>query len=116
MNLMAGQVEGGTFIHAAGRVDGVPASAERRILIGQRPEDLRLVAPDGADLRGTVFTYELLGDSGLVSVRAGGDLINVKVEAGRRFRMGDSVGLALDRSKLHLFDAGSGLRIEGRLQ
>jgi multiple sugar transport system ATP-binding protein len=116
MNLMAGQVEGGTFIHAAGRVDGVPASAERRILIGQRPEDLRLVAPDGADLRGTVFTYELLGDSGLVSVRAGDDLINVKVEAGRRFRMGDSVGLALDRSKLHLFDAGSGLRIEGRLQ
>jgi multiple sugar transport system ATP-binding protein len=111
MNLLAGDVADETFRHSAGALDGLPPMAARRLVLGQRPEDIRIVAPDAADLVGEVFSSELLGDSTLVGVEAGGDLVNVKVGPSEGRRMGEAVGLAFDRDKIHLFDEGSGRRI-----
>jgi multiple sugar transport system ATP-binding protein len=111
MNLLAGDVADGTFRHSAGALDSLPPMAARRLVLGQRPEDIRIVAPDAADLVGEVFSSELLGDSTLVGVEAGGDLVNVKVGPSEGRRMGEAVGLAFDRDKLHLFDEASGRRI-----
>jgi multiple sugar transport system ATP-binding protein len=113
MNLLAGRADNGTFHHQAGRVDGLPAAVTGNILLGQRPEDVRLVAPAGADLAGSVFAYELLGDSSLVAVSLGADLVNVKLGPADRFGIGEAVGVSFDRTRLHVFDAGSGRRIEG---
>jgi multiple sugar transport system ATP-binding protein len=116
MNLMQGGREGSAFRHAGGAVSGIPEETPPAIVLGQRPEDLRLAAPGEGDLAGNVFSSELLGDSTLVGVAVGPDLINVKVGPGEGLALGTRVGIAFNRDKLHLFDQASGHRLdaEGR--
>ena len=109
MNLLPGEVDGGTFRHPNGTVDGIPGRG--RILLGQRPEDMRLTAPEAGDLRGEVFTSELLGDSVLIGVGLGRDVVMVKGGPGEAQRVGAPIGIGLDRDRLHLFSAKTGERL-----
>jgi multiple sugar transport system ATP-binding protein len=112
MNLIAGMIADGAFRHEAGTIGGIGVLPAGAFIAGQRPEDLRLTAPAAADLAGTVFSYELLGDSSIVAVRVGADLVNIKVAAAERHAIGDAVGVAFDRARLHFFDAASGRHVE----
>jgi multiple sugar transport system ATP-binding protein len=114
MNLLRGEIIDGAFRHAGGTIGGLRIAAAGPITIGQRPEDLRVVEPQAGDLAGTVFTSELLGDSTLLSLRVGGDLINVKVGPEDGLRMGETVGIKLDRARLHAFGA-DGCRLAERV-
>jgi multiple sugar transport system ATP-binding protein len=80
-------------------------------VLGQRPEDLRIAAAGGGDLNGEVFSSELLGDSALVGVRIGGDIVNVKVGPTEGRALGERVGLCFDPARLHAFDAATGERL-----
>ena len=110
MNLLSGTVEDGAFRHPAGVVPlaGAPAGA---VVLGERPEDLRLVTAGEGHLLGEVFSSELLGDSTLVNVSVADTLVAVKVgpEAGRR--VGEPVHIFVDPAKAHLFDAATGERM-----
>jgi multiple sugar transport system ATP-binding protein len=102
MNLVAGDIVDGAFRHPAG---GFPlAAAPGPAVLGVRPEDVRLTAPGDGDFTGTVFSSELLGDVTLVGVSVGPDLVNVKVGPDGGRSMGEAVGIAVDRARLHLFD------------
>lgn len=109
MNLLTGAIEGGVFVHNGARVSGIDAEAGP-VLLGQRPEHLALCEPGKGDLRGRVYAVELLGDSVLIAVEAGGDLINVKMPATCALKMDDAVDLLFDRDKLHFFDGKTGQR------
>jgi multiple sugar transport system ATP-binding protein len=113
MNLIAAQAEGGRLVHAA---FSLPADAARpgKVVVGQRPEDMRITEPEKGDFRGEVFSAELLGDAALITVRLNGDLIAVKAGKDVRARMGDVVGVAFDPAALHLFDGQSGERLPDR--
>jgi multiple sugar transport system ATP-binding protein len=111
MNLLQGEVADGQFVHAAGKVP-LPNAASGAIVLGIRPEDVSITAPDKGDLAGEVFSSELLGDVVLVGVTVGTDLVNVKVGASGGRQIGERVGIRLDRGKLHAFDAGSGNRLQ----
>jgi multiple sugar transport system ATP-binding protein len=109
MNLVRGEVADGTFSHPAGRIPlRLPSGP---VVLGIRPEDVRLADAAGGDFAGTVYSSELLGDVTLVGVTIGPDLVNVKVgpEGGRA--IGEPVGIVLDRARLHAFDAAEGARI-----
>ncbi len=112
MNLLAGMVEDGTFIHSHGRLKGVPGKGGA--ILGQRPEDLSLVDPDGADFAGPVFSSELLGDCTLINVGLGGEMVTVKAGPQSGRPVGETVGIRFDRQKLHIFNAHSGERIKER--
>jgi multiple sugar transport system ATP-binding protein len=111
MNLLEGEFSEGIFRHAGGTATGVPGSAASRIILGQRPEDLRLVPAGEGDLAGEIFSSELLGDSALIGVSIGRAIVNVKTGPEQRPRIGESAGLRLDRNKLHFFDASTGVRV-----
>jgi ABC-type sugar transport system ATPase subunit len=87
--------------------DGLPANA----LLGIRPEDLRLVAPDKGDLPGEIYVIEPSGREKLVDVQSGEKVFRVVAEPGFDGQIGDAVGLRLDRQRLHLFEAESGQRL-----
>ncbi len=61
---------------------------------------------------GEVFSSELLGDATLVAVKLGPDLVTVKVGPTEGRRIGEQVGIAVDPARIHLFDAGSGRRMQ----
>jgi multiple sugar transport system ATP-binding protein len=104
MNLIACDSDGGRLRNAAFELD-LPVAARGKVTLGQRPEDLRLVAAEGADAAGEVFSAELLGDAALVTVRLGPDLVAVKADKDCGARMGDTVGLRFQRAALHVFGA-----------
>ena len=108
MNLIEGDVVNGVFNHAGGQV-AVSDQPEGKATLGIRPEDIH-VSENEADLSGTVYSSELLGDSTLLNIRSGESLIAVKVgpDAGRS--MGDVVHLAFDPAKIAMFDGQSGER------
>lgn len=80
-----------------------------------RAQDAVLCAAAEADLRGTVAVVEALGPATLLHVRpeAGGEsLIRVLVPPDTHVTIDELVGLRLRRDRLHLFDSGTGARLD----
>jgi multiple sugar transport system ATP-binding protein len=113
MNLIKGRCEGDTFQHSAGSITGLQRVIAGDLVLGQRPEDLRLSRPSGSDLIGEIYSSELLGDSTLLGINSGPDLINVKVGPTEGRVLGSAVGLVFNRHRLHFFDTATGARMEG---
>ncbi|MGZ9809942.1 ABC transporter ATP-binding protein [Pseudoroseicyclus sp. H15] len=112
MNLLPGRLETGAFTAQDGTrlalPDGLARPAVGDVVLGIRPEGLRMAA-DG--VAATVVTVEPTGSETQVTL----DLASQPVTALFRDRVtsrpGESIHLALDPRHLHLFDAASGERI-----
>ena len=78
-----------------------------------RPEAVRLVSPDSdeATLQAKVGLVEPLGAKDVVHLTVDGHDVRTVLAPGSRPRIGDSVGLALDPDRVHLFDDASGLAL-----
>ena len=109
MNLVQATIANGRLVHSGFSFAVVAPAGPVRL--GQRPEDLRVVAPGEGDAIGEVYSAELLGDAVLITLRIVHDLISVKVDKGCRLRMGEQAGLLFDRRALHLFDDVTGARL-----
>ena len=114
MNLIEGRSLDGVFHHANGQVPlgELGSVAAGDIVLGQRPEDLRVTDPCNGGLRGTVYSSELLGDCTLLNVKLEDTLVVVKVGPDEGRPMGNEVDLVFDPAKLHVFDKASGNRID----
>jgi len=82
------------------------------VVLGIRPEDLYLVSETDGGFPGrieaTVEVTEPLGDSLLLECRVGSDLIKVHSSPRSRIDSGDTVALAYDPERLHVFDGATG--------
>lgn len=109
MNLMDGRMDAGTFIADATRIDGLSAP-DGPITLGFRAEDARVTAQSGS-ITAPVYSMELLGDSTMVTVRAGGALVAVKAPKDYRIDIGQSVSIAIPTTACHLFNVKTGARL-----
>ena len=64
-----------------------------------------------ADLQARVFACELTGNETIVTCEVGKAPVVVKMDKNYDVRAGTAVGIAIDRAKLCLFDAGTGEKI-----
>jgi ABC-type sugar transport system ATPase subunit len=87
-----------------------------KVQIGTRPEDVHLL-PDGEiagdTLSAEVTLIEPLGPDTYVEVARGKHAWTARVDPDRKFRLGDKVSVRLPAAKLHLFDASTGVRLNG---
>lgn len=121
MNMLeaAVQTEGDALLaHVAGQVLRLPHSAarttwtgERKALLGIRPTDLGIAAPDAAELRGTVFLVEPVGPFAYVDVEIGGWAIKATTDPDSAPAIGDTVGLSVTPGRACLFDPGTEARL-----
>jgi len=72
------------------------------VILGVRPEHLAIV-PAG-DLQATVYVVEPLGREDMVILKVDDTRLRALVPAPFRTELGQTVGVRLERSKLHLFD------------
>jgi ABC-type sugar transport system ATPase subunit len=81
------------------------------LLVGARPEHMEV---GGGDVKATVTLTEPLGRDFLVHLDVGPSAVRALVPAaqGVRLKVGEEVGVRVDPSHLHLFDAETGLRVE----
>ncbi|MEM7377479.1 MAG: ABC transporter ATP-binding protein [Pseudomonadota bacterium] len=111
MNVIHGSLEGDAFLTEGVRVPtGVTGRVDTAVL-GIRPEDCTVSAPDDGTLTGTIYTNELIGDHALVTVDWGGDQISVKAAKDFDGRQGDPIGVVIPSDKLFVFDEATGLRV-----
>ena len=113
MNLIPGAVSDGRF-----RADGasVPIVHGDRdgVVLGVRPEDLDIAIGGDAPITGRIYAIELTGESTLVTVRVGPATICARGPADLEAAIDMPCGLAPKAgARLHLFDAGSGRRLDG---
>jgi multiple sugar transport system ATP-binding protein len=112
MNLISCAIADG--VARAGALAIPVAAPAGTAVLGVRPPDIELVAPDRGDARGRIEVIEALGRELLCHLdlaEATPDL-RVLAPADAELREGDLVGVALRRDRLHVFDA-DGRRVRG---
>jgi multiple sugar transport system ATP-binding protein len=114
MNLVAGDIFEGTFRGPGLTVPGVspPTISRSGVVLGMRPEDVRVVAPEAGSLSAPVYAFELTGESVLVTVTLDqGKQICARGDRHLRSDIGSIVGLQVDPQRTYLFDAATEQRI-----
>jgi hypothetical protein len=110
MNLVPGELDGRTLVVGGHRV-ALPhdhAGGPRPVTVGIRPGDVRI---DGEGLPAAVYLTELLGETMIVNLRFGEQLIKARLLEKRRFQDGDDVRISFNLPNVHLFDRASGERL-----
>jgi len=111
MNLIHGIVKNGSFTAKGVDIKGLSAK-DGLVVLGFRAEDAEVTEADG-QIEALAYSMELLGDATMVTVRVGGDQINVKGHKEYRANIGDQIKISVPASICHLFDNDTGARIEG---
>lgn len=86
------------------------ADAGLGFAIGIRPEDIR-IADDGVHAR--IETVEYLGADTLIAGRVGAETIVARMPGRVHHGVGDTVALAWDKDRQHIFKLSDGFRIKG---
>jgi ABC-type sugar transport system ATPase subunit len=120
MNLIRGRVQtgdGGWFEAEAGgfrlALGGrVPTTVphDRPVVLGIRPEAIRLGPPDRGPVA-EVGELEPLGNETLVSLEAGGTSLVARVDGAVAVRRADRVGISVEPASLHWFDPETETRL-----
>jgi multiple sugar transport system ATP-binding protein len=109
MNLLDGHLRGGVFEGDHVRIPGLQGR-DGPVTLGFRAEDASL-APEG-EIVAPAYTTELLGDSTMITVRAGGALAAVKAHKEVRAQIGERVAIRVPAEICHLFDSVTGQRLD----
>ncbi len=104
MNLIAGALRGGVFEAPGVSVPGFGTLSLPDVVLGVRAEDMAVTAPEQAQIRAEVFSFELTGDSTLVMVRIGEQVVTARAAKDYRARIGEPAGFAVSAHQCHIFD------------
>ncbi len=98
------------------RCDSEALTAHAPVLLGVRPQDVRIVEPSQADVTGRVDVIEPLGSELLVHLILAGQLgetrMTIVAPPETPLALDERVGLRFDRDRLHLFGAKEGRRLK----
>ena len=111
MNTIRGAVADGHFMLPGGRLAVGGYAAASDVILGFRPEDARVVAPESGDIKATVFACELTGNETIVTCSLGETQVVVKMDKNFEIGIDAPVGIKIDPRKACLFDPGSGERV-----
>jgi multiple sugar transport system ATP-binding protein len=115
MNLVRGAVSDGVFTSTGGiRVGGLGRCNVPRAVMGVRPEDVQVLAgKDGdANVTAPIYSVELTGDSTLVSVRAGDQLLTMRADKNFIGDFDQMVGVRIASERVFVFDAETQARVD----
>ena len=110
MNLLKGNMEEGKFLHSGFSVKAGFGS-NQDVTLGIRPEDLELTSAKNADCSGRVYSFELTGESTLVTVQLADDRLTIRGPNEYRVAIDETVGIRFNPEKCYLFDSETKQRI-----
>jgi len=105
MNFLKARARNGTAVGEAFEVPGPPGMDGKELLLGIRPENIRI--GDGP-FRGRVLVVEPLGSHALLTVMVGKDSIKVVAPADTAVRADEDLRLTPEPHKIRWMDAASG--------
>ncbi|WP_372571584.1 ABC transporter ATP-binding protein [Ruegeria jejuensis] len=110
MNLLEGEVSGGTFTGQNVSISGLSTRHEGKVTLGFRAEDAEL-DPNGASAA-PLYSLELLGDATIATLKMGGTIASIRAAKDYRAEIGDHTAVNIPAEICHLFDAKTGDRLE----
>ncbi|MFN8700645.1 MAG: ABC transporter ATP-binding protein [Rhodospirillales bacterium] len=109
MNLIEGRLQGGRFVVDNVAIDGFAGVADGPVTLGFRAEDAAVAA--SGEISAAVYSMELLGDSSMVTLQAGGALVAIKAAKDFEVAIGTKLSASVPARICHLFDTATGRRI-----
>ena len=107
MNLITGKLLNGSFSTDGILINGLTEDKEGDFILGFRAEDAAVV-DQKSELNAEVYSFELLGDATMVTVKANNQLISIKANKDYRVKIGQSINISVPVKKCHLFDVKTG--------
>ena len=107
MNLLHGSISNGVFSGENVNIDGLNKKHSGEVSLGFRAEDASIVA-SGGEIVGPAFSLELLGDTTMVTIRAGGEVISVKSDKNYHTEIGSTVRAHIPANLCLLFNEETG--------
>ena len=111
MNLMHGSISNGVFIGENVKINGLNKEHSGEINLGFRAEDASIVE-SGGEIIGATFSFELLGDATMVTIKAGGEVISVKSDKNYHTEIGSKVRAHIPANLCLLFNKETGEMID----
>ena len=106
MNLLEGSLTAGVFEGENVRIPGFDVVPDGPVTLGFRAEDAHLA--DGGEIAAPIYTIELLGESSMATVQAGGALVAIKAVKDFTGEIGQPLSAQVPADICHLFDAETG--------
>jgi multiple sugar transport system ATP-binding protein len=110
MNLIPGKMREGTFEHGEFSIKLTRGDHEQCVL-GIRPEDMEIIRPGDGIFSAKVYSFELTGESTLITVILGDERIIVRGPKDYRVEIDEQVGILLNPETCFLFDSETRQRI-----
>jgi multiple sugar transport system ATP-binding protein len=114
MNLMHGELTSGMFHGDNVRIGGFDGTIDGPVTLGFRAEDASIAA--NGEIAAPIYSMELLGDSSMATVQAGGALVAVKAAKTFSAEIGSPMSAHVPASICHLFGVEDGKRIDWKKQ
>jgi multiple sugar transport system ATP-binding protein len=114
MNLIEGEVKDGVFTGGGGlRIEGFRNATVPKAVIGVRPEDVHVVGAKEQDihLAAPIYSVELTGESTLVSVHAGDQMLTMRADKNFSGDFDQMIGVRAAPDRVFLFDQNSRARV-----
>ena len=105
MNLIMGKLQAGVFFAPGVQITGFGHLTQDNVVLGVRSEDLSIATKDKFNFSGKVFSFELIGDSTLTTLKIGTDLISVRTPKDQRLSINSDVFITADFNFCYLFDS-----------
>ena len=110
MNLIPGKIREGTFEHGEFSITLTRGDHEQCVL-GIRPEDMEITQPGDGIFSAKVYSFELTGESTLITVILGDERIIVRGPKDYRVEIDEQIGILLNSETCFLFDSENRQRI-----
>jgi multiple sugar transport system ATP-binding protein len=110
MNLIPGKMREGTFEHGEFSIKLTRGDHEQCVL-GIRPEDMEIIRPGDGIFSAKVYSFELTGESTLITVILGNERIIVRGPKDYRVEIDEQIGILLNPENCFLFDSETRQRI-----
>ncbi len=111
MNLIPGSLQEGIFHHSEFSLKTARGDHEKCVM-GIRPEDLAITSPGDGIFSGQVYSFELTGESTLITLQLGQERIIVRGTKDFRVGIDEKVGIVLNSENCFLFDAETQQRMK----
>jgi multiple sugar transport system ATP-binding protein len=110
MNLIEGKIEDGTFYSKDIMIKNF-IYRNGKYILGFRAEDGNVNQNDIGNIKGPIFSIELLGDAVMVALKIDKNLISVKMSNTFNASIGDIINISIVSSKCQVFNYKTGLNL-----
>ena len=110
MNLINGNIKDNNFIAKDIKIENFNHQ-NGKYKLGFRAEDGKIIKSISGNIKGPIFSIELLGDATMVTVKIEENFISVKMSNTFDASIGDVVSISILSSKCQIFDDETGFNL-----